>query len=44
MDVGEDPADVTATEVLNNIEAMRWAVDSLSTLSPASGSVTCLET
>jgi Fic family protein len=25
-----DPSDVTATEVLNNIEAMRWAVDALS--------------
>ena len=31
MGVGDDPEDVTATEVLNNIEAMRWAVDSLST-------------
>ena len=27
--LGEDPSDVTATEVLNNIEAMRWAVESL---------------
>ena len=27
--LGEDPSDVTATEVLNNVEAMRWAVDSL---------------
>jgi Fic family protein len=27
--LGSDAADVTATEVLNNIEAMRWAVDSL---------------
>jgi Fic family protein len=27
--LGGDPSDVTATEVLNNIEAMRWAVDSL---------------
>jgi Fic family protein len=27
--LGEDPSDVTATEVLNNIEAMRWAVDSV---------------
>jgi Fic family protein len=27
--LGEDPSDVTATEVLNNIEAMRWAVDFL---------------
>jgi Fic family protein len=27
--LGEDPSDITATEVLNNIEAMRWAVDSL---------------
>ena len=25
--LGEDPADVTAVEVLNNIEAMRWAVE-----------------
>ncbi|MDQ3647568.1 MAG: Fic family protein [Actinomycetota bacterium] len=31
MGLGHDPADVTATEVLNNIEAMRWAVESLST-------------
>jgi len=28
--VGDEPADVTAVEVLNNIEAMRWAVDTLS--------------
>jgi Fic family protein len=27
--LGEEPSDVTATEVLNNIEAMRWAVDAL---------------
>ena len=27
--LGEDASDVTAMEVLNNIEAMRWAVDSL---------------
>jgi Fic family protein len=27
--LGDDTSDVTATEVLNNIEAMRWAVDSL---------------
>ncbi|MGH2714486.1 MAG: Fic family protein [Thermoleophilaceae bacterium] len=27
--LGEDASDVTATEVLNNIEAMRWAIDSL---------------
>ncbi len=27
--LGEDPADVTAAEVLNNIEAMRWAVESV---------------
>ncbi|MEA2927797.1 MAG: hypothetical protein QOG38_225 [Hyphomicrobiales bacterium] len=27
--LGEDPSDITATEVLNNIEAMRWAVDSV---------------
>jgi Fic family protein len=26
---GEDASDITATEVLNNIEAMRWAVDSV---------------
>jgi Fic family protein len=25
--LGDDPADVTATEILNNIEAMRWAVE-----------------
>ncbi|MCA1708106.1 MAG: Fic family protein [Actinobacteria bacterium] len=31
MGLGDDPSDVTATEVLNNIEAMRWAVESLST-------------
>lgn len=29
--LGDDSSDVTATEVLNNIEAMRWAVESLST-------------
>ncbi len=28
MGLGEDPSDVTATDVLNNIEAMRWAVES----------------
>ena len=27
--LGEDPSDVTTTEVLNNVEAMRWAVNSL---------------
>jgi Fic family protein len=27
--MGEDPSDVTAAEVLNNIEAMQWAIDSL---------------
>jgi Fic family protein len=27
--LGQDASDVTASEVLNNIEAMRWAVDSL---------------
>jgi Fic family protein len=27
--LGEDPSDVTAIEVLNNIEAMRWAIDSV---------------
>jgi Fic family protein len=31
--LGEDPADVTAAEVLNNIEAMRWAVESVGTAS-----------
>ena len=31
--LGEDASDVTATDVLNNIEAMRWAVESLSTAS-----------
>ncbi len=31
--LGEDASDVTATEVLNNIEALRWAVESLSTAS-----------
>lgn len=29
--LGHKPSDVTATEVLNNIEAMRWAVDTVST-------------
>lgn len=29
-DLGDAPSDVTATEVLNNIAAMRWAVDSIS--------------
>ncbi len=29
--MGQKPADVTAIEVLNNIEAMTWAVDNLST-------------
>jgi Fic family protein len=36
--IGEQPADVTAIEVLNNIEAMTWAIDNLSTtkaISPA---------
>jgi Fic family protein len=28
--LGDEPADVTAVEVLKNIEAMRWAVDTLS--------------
>jgi Fic family protein len=27
--LGHDPRDLTATEVLNNIEAMRWAVDTV---------------
>jgi len=34
VDLGQEPSDVTATEVLNNIEAMRWAVESLSTARP----------
>lgn len=29
--LGEDPSDVTAMEVLNNIEAMRWAVEAATT-------------
>ena len=28
-ELGEDPSDITATEVLNNIDSMRWAVDAL---------------
>ena len=28
-DLGDDPGDVTATEVLGNIEAMRWATETL---------------
>lgn len=28
--LGDKPTDVTATEVLNNIEAMRWAIDTVS--------------
>jgi Fic family protein len=28
--LGDEPGDVTAAEVLNNIEAMRWAVDTVS--------------
>ncbi|HEV2999322.1 MAG TPA: Fic family protein [Solirubrobacteraceae bacterium] len=28
--LGDEPRDVTAVEVLNNIEAMRWAVDTMS--------------
>jgi Fic family protein len=31
LGLGEDPADIGATEVLNNIEAMRWAVDTAAT-------------
>jgi Fic family protein len=31
--LGEDPSDITAMEVLNNVEAMRWAVDALDTTS-----------
>jgi Fic family protein len=29
--LGHEPGDVTASEVLNNIEAMRWAIDTVST-------------
>jgi len=29
LGLGDDPGDVTATEVLNNVEAMRWAVESV---------------
>src|SRR4051794_18146999 len=28
--LGEDPSDVTAKEILNNIDAMSWAIDTLS--------------
>ncbi|MGH7765213.1 MAG: Fic family protein [Candidatus Dormibacteraceae bacterium] len=28
--IGEEPADVTALEVLNNLDAMSWAIDTLS--------------
>jgi Fic family protein len=31
--MGDEPSDVTAVEVLNNIEAMSWAVETLSTAS-----------
>jgi Fic family protein len=27
--VGDEPADLTATEILNNVEAMRWAIDAV---------------
>ncbi len=30
LGLGDDTSDVTAAEVLNNIEAMRWAIDTLS--------------
>ncbi len=30
LGLGDDPSDVTAAEVLNNIEAMRWAIESVS--------------
>jgi Fic family protein len=30
LGLGDDPSDVTAAEVLNNIKAMQWAVDALS--------------
>lgn len=29
LGVGDEPGDVTAAEILNNIEAMRWAVDAV---------------
>ena len=29
LGLGDDPRDVTATEVLNNVEAMRWATDTM---------------
>jgi Fic family protein len=29
-DIGDSPGDVTATEVINNIEVMQWAVEALS--------------
>ena len=31
--MGQDPSDVTAAEILNNIEAMSWAVGTLSAAS-----------
>lgn len=34
MNLGDEPSDVTAVEVLNNIEAMRWAVDTLGVTEP----------
>jgi Fic family protein len=33
-DLGEEPTDVTAAEVVNNIEAMRWAIDSVRETDP----------
>lgn len=32
--LGENSSDITATEVLNNIEAMRWAVDTVNATDP----------
>jgi Fic family protein len=29
LGLGDDPRDVTATEVLNNVEAMRWAIEAM---------------
>jgi Fic family protein len=34
--MGQDPSDVTAAEILNNIEAMSWAVETLSAASKIS--------
>lgn len=36
VELGEQPGDVSAEEVLGNIEAMRWAIDHLSSVSDVS--------